>query len=108
MKKMVDGVLMDMDDEDIAAQEAVMTEIARERPEIERKHRDSLLAATDWWVTKSIETGVALTDDQVGYRQALRDVPTQDGFPNNITWPQNPLEPIAEPAAEPEAPAEPA
>jgi len=24
------------------------------------------------------------------YRQALRDVPAQSGFPTNVTWPQEP------------------
>lgn len=106
MKKMVDGVLMDMTDEDIAAHEFVMAEINAQRPDAERKTRDALLAATDWWVTKSIETNVALTDEQVAYRQALRDVPAQEGFPENIIWPQNPLEPVIKQITEPEASSE--
>jgi len=24
------------------------------------------------------------------YRQALRDITTQEGFPHNITWPEKP------------------
>jgi hypothetical protein len=35
-----------------------------------------------------------LTDEQrtelIAYRQALLDVPTQSGFPNNVIWPTNP------------------
>lgn len=90
MKKMVDGVLMDMTDEDIAQYEAGEVEAAAQRPEAERKTRDALLAATDWWVTKSIETGVPMTHEQMNYRQALRDIPTQEGFPDNIVWPELP------------------
>jgi hypothetical protein len=36
----------------------------------------------------------SLTDEQrtelIAYRQALLDVPTQSGFPNNVIWPTNP------------------
>ena len=31
-----------------------------------------------------------MSDDMKTYRQALRDVPTQAGFPHTITWPTKP------------------
>tara|TARA_E500000081_G_C5799553_1_gene204288 strand:+ start:77 stop:466 length:390 start_codon:yes stop_codon:yes gene_type:complete len=31
-----------------------------------------------------------ITDEWRTYRQALRDVPQQSGFPSNITWPTEP------------------
>ncbi len=31
-----------------------------------------------------------ITDEWRTYRQALRDVPLQAGFPDNITWPVKP------------------
>lgn len=52
-----------------------------------RSKRDSLLARSDW--TQVIDAPV----DQAAwaaYRQALRDIPSQQGFPYNITWPQEP------------------
>lgn len=53
-----------------------------------RSKRDGLLAATDW----SANTDVVISDEMKAYRQALRDVPQQAGFPDNITWPVNPME----------------
>jgi len=54
---------------------------------IVRAQRDSLLAACDW--TQVADAPV----DQVAwstYRQALRDLPDQAGFPDNVTWPTKP------------------
>ena len=51
-----------------------------------RRERDAKLAATDW----TASTDVTMTAEMTTYRQALRDVPTQGGFPNTITWPTEP------------------
>ena len=48
-----------------------------------RSYRSSLLSQTDW----ASGTDVTMTDEMNAYRQALRDVPEQDGFPETITWP---------------------
>lgn len=53
---------------------------------IERVERDRLIAETDWWAMSDL----TMTDAQKTYRQALRDVPEQSGFPNDITWPTKP------------------
>ena len=50
-----------------------------------RQERDSLIAATDWWATSDR----TMTAEQTAYRQALRDITGQDGFPD-ITWPTKP------------------
>ena len=55
-----------------------------------RSQRDNLLAETDWMVIKAAETGVALATEWATYRQALRDVTAQTGFPNEVTWPVKP------------------
>ena len=64
-----------------------------------REKRDELLAETDWVVTKSTETGVAVSDAWKTYRQALRDLPASstpkvDSFNNldltSVTWPTKP------------------
>ena len=55
-----------------------------------RASRDAKLAECDWLVIKAMETGVALSTDWAAYRQALRDVPAQAGFPHNVTWPAKP------------------
>lgn len=51
-----------------------------------RRTRDDLLAETDWWAVADR----TMTQAEKDYRQALRDVPQQDGFPVNITWPTKP------------------
>ena len=54
-----------------------------------RMQRNALLAASDW-------TQVGDTPDKVDktawrvYRQALRDITEQDGWPFNIQWPKEP------------------
>lgn len=55
-----------------------------------RNNRDMLLTNTDWRVSLATETGTTLSDEWKTYRQALRDVPAQSGFPTNITWPTKP------------------
>lgn len=49
-----------------------------------RAERDVKLAATDW----TASTDVTMTAEMTAYRQALRDVPAQSGFPNTIDWPE--------------------
>jgi len=64
--------------------------------------RDALLAQSDWIVSRhrdQRDSGVptSLTNDQyVGwltYRQALRDITLQDGWPSNVSWPTSPALP---------------
>lgn len=51
------------------------------------EQRNTLLAATDWMVVRSIDRGEPLSDNVKAYRQALRDVSEQPGYPVEITWP---------------------
>ena len=51
-----------------------------------RTLRDSLLADTDW----TANSDVTMSDEMRTYRQALRDVPSQAGFPDDVTWPVKP------------------
>ena len=52
-----------------------------------RASRDTKLAATDWVIIKALETATAVPAETATLRQALRDVPSQAGFPWEITWP---------------------
>lgn len=52
-----------------------------------RYNRDNLLAASDWTQVADAPVDAAAW---AAYRQALRDVPQQAGFPDNITWPEAP------------------
>ena len=64
-----------------------------------REERDVLLSETDWVAARSIETGVAISNDWKTYRQALRDLPSSsspslDEYYNlnfsSVTWPTKP------------------
>ena len=55
-----------------------------------RDSRDRLLAECDWVVVKSLESGQAVPTEWAAYRQALRDIPQQAGFPITINWPVKP------------------
>jgi hypothetical protein len=55
-------------------------------PEEARDVRDKLIKETDWWAVADRTMTQAETD----YRQALRDVPQQEMFPMEITWPTKP------------------
>lgn len=52
-----------------------------------RAQRNSLLAASDWSQLPDVPVDKAAW---AAYRQALRDVPEQDGFPSNVEWPTKP------------------
>jgi hypothetical protein len=51
-----------------------------------RRERNQLLRESDW-VSGS---DVTMSEDWRTYRQALRDIPSQEGFPNDVTWPTSP------------------
>ena len=51
-----------------------------------RDQRNRLLAETDWMALSDI----TMSSEMTAYRQALRDVPAQAGFPASVTWPTKP------------------
>jgi len=53
-----------------------------------RNQRDRLLASTD----NEMLTDRAASDEMTAYRQALRDLPQQEGFPTDVQWPTRPVE----------------
>lgn len=55
-----------------------------------RLQRNALLAQSDWRVTAAVEAGQAVPAAWHAYRQALRDVPEQVGFPLTVEWPLSP------------------
>lgn len=61
-----------------------------EKAKSARDQRDKLLLDTDWIVISNIEKGTEIPTEWQSYRQALRDIPSQAGFPNNIVWPEKP------------------
>ena len=55
-----------------------------------RQQRDAKLAESDWRVIKALESNIPQDFEWAAYRQALRDITTQTGFPWTIDWPVNP------------------
>lgn len=53
-----------------------------------REERNAKLAATDW--TQASDVPQSVKDSYAPYRQQLRDLPTQSGFPNQVVWPVAP------------------
>jgi hypothetical protein len=51
-----------------------------------RQQRNEILSKTDWRFRSDMNP----SQDWVNYCQALRDVPTQSGFPWEINWPTEP------------------
>jgi hypothetical protein len=50
-----------------------------------REQRNRMLTASDWTQTKDSPDAVDVLWQP--YRQALRDITTQEGFPFNVVWP---------------------
>lgn len=57
-----------------------------------RAQRNALLRASDWVALRAMETGAPIPQEWAAYRQLLRDVPQQEGFPVSVGWPQSPDE----------------
>ena len=55
-----------------------------------RQKRDRLIAVTDYLVTPDYPIEPDRLAKVKIYRQALRDIPEQSGFPRTITWPEKP------------------
>lgn len=55
-----------------------------------RKRRDFLLSESDWVVVKASEYAKPISSSWLTYRQALRDVTLQEGFPYSVIWPNKP------------------
>lgn len=88
MKIWEDGVIRDATPEELAQAEKDRLESKKREVDGLRIQRDQLLAATDWTQAKDIPD--AVSSKYAAYRQALRDVPQQSGFPENIVWPVKP------------------
>ena len=61
-------------------------EVSNVNAENIRFERDNLLAATDWMGSADR----TMTQTERDYRQALRDITNQEGFPDNVIWPEKP------------------
>lgn len=88
----VDGTLVDVEPPPPPAPPPTDAQLAQEA----RANRNSLLAQSDWIVTRhrdQVDNGTTSTltamqfKSWLTYRQSLRDIPTQLGFPQTVSWP---------------------
>jgi len=88
----VDGVNREATPEEITQFEDNKIQYSQQMLKTKREDRNALLAESDW--TQLDDTPLSNSDKLAWaeYRQALRDLPKQDGFPLDITWPTQPGE----------------
>ena len=87
MDKYVNGVLTPLTADEITELEGSWADRENDRlANKARVERDSLLAATDWMGFSDL----TMSSEMTTYRQALRDIPAQSGFPASVTWPIKP------------------
>lgn len=55
-----------------------------------RRKRDSTISRTDFYVQPDYPSDPVGLEAVKAYRQALRDIPEQSGFPRNVQWPSLP------------------
>lgn len=88
MKKLVNNILMDLTPEEILQVEVDAQNAGISHRRNARAKRDALLSETDWSQGKDVPPELSMK--YLSYRQALRDITLQSGFPDNIQWPQKP------------------
>ena len=76
--KYVNGVEVEMTAEEIAERDSLAITETEYKSSYNRTKRNELLAETDWMANSD----VTMTDAWKTYRQALRDLPAADGFPD--------------------------
>ena len=54
--------------------------------ELLREERNKKLKDTDWWASSDL----TMTDEQISYRQALRDITSHYSSLDNVKWPNKP------------------
>jgi hypothetical protein len=67
--------------------EGELAEIAAQKAQAVRSERNAKLTECDWTQLNDTPLDNAAKIQWTAYRQALRDVPSQAGFPDNVVWP---------------------
>ena len=69
-------------------EDGAWSELTTERKaKLIRQQRDALLSETDYLMMPDYPMSELARENLKVYRQALRDVPEQPGFPNSVVWP---------------------
>lgn len=75
----VQWIKRDKTDEEIRAYDNRVAEFVK-------AERNRMLAATDWMALSDN----TISEEWVQYRQELRDITKQEGYPHNVKWPTKP------------------
>lgn len=92
MQKIVNRVLVDCTEAEVIEMQSVTNKensnlvVSAELEFDIRDQRGHLLSATDWMALSDN----TMTPEWATYRQALRDITTQEGFPYSVNWPTKP------------------
>ena len=87
MQKIVNNEVVNLTQAEIDSATAQLNDYNQNvLPQAIRAERNSLLAETDYLALSD----TTLSSDMSAYRQALRDITSQAGFPTDVTWPTKP------------------
>ena len=86
----INSVMYQYTDEEQAARDAekAKIDVTAELAVAKREERSKLLKETDWMTGSDVPSSI-FTDAWKTYRQALRDLPAADGFPD-VDFPTKP------------------
>ena len=84
MKKLVNGTLLNMTDAELTNLSSSVLDPDAEM--LTRSKRNRLLSYTDWMALSDN----TMSTEMASYRQAVRDITSQEGFPYSVTWPTKP------------------
>lgn len=84
----VDGIAREATPEEVAQIETDKSQRPQHLAQTIRLERNARLAACDWTQGKDIADNISAA--WAAYRQALRDIPAQPGFPADVVWPAQP------------------
>jgi hypothetical protein len=88
--KIVNGSMVQLNEAEVSVltlREAEWIDSEHDRLSSEnRSERNRLLSETDWMALSDN----TMTPEWASYRQALRDITAQEGFPYDVTWPTKP------------------
>lgn len=87
--KLVDNEPVLLTEDEIVEQQLKLTTANNERAV--RAQRNQLLASTDYTQVADIPLSAADQAAYKKYRQALRDITSSKGFPNEVVWPELPV-----------------
>lgn len=85
-----EDAIREMNDSEYAQWQAAKPAQDTEQAKIVREERNKRLADTDWTVIKALESNTPQNFEMAAYRQALRDITSQAGFPWTVQWPTQP------------------